>query len=740
MNDFSRTSSNDKSGFKSLLPVVLVSGFSSQARQKAIGALAHCQSGSVVGTGTSSAALMFSQCLGSATTPLNLVTAMLPRWQHGWQAEEVALLLAKADFARSQGQSSEGAEGHSKEQTVLLLEVSAADSVLEIAEHLTDYLPDIQIAKCISVIDTLDFWKNFGSADELHGDPATSEQRTAAEILVEHIEFSNVIFLCNTLKTPKEELQKLTELVSFLTTDAQVVVVAEDSTLSALGTPESAKNSPFDFQQTLESACWQGAVASLPQGILNSDTPDISAVRGGIFFECATFFASRPFHPERLWSFMLKEQELVRTKGFVWLASRQDFSSLWSQAGESCTLDPEGCWWLYTPEAQWPEDEEKRIAIKAGWHPEYGDRRQSLYILSKKGSNDRILSELKNCLLTNEELLLGEAMWAQFEDKFPLWPAEAGEVFSLEEVLAEKDLHGSHAPHVHGPDCGHAHHDHGHAHSHDHSHGHEEPHVHGPDCGHAHHDHEHDHSHGHEEPHVHGPDCGHAHHDHGHDHSHGHDHAEADGDDEESFFSGQRNTLSAEEDDALKAMTPAELMHCVEEGCEDGMFGNAVWAQEKLMQHVRADDPAGLAMCRYQLANLYCEIGETHRSLPLYREAIRFLQTMKDEEGWMLCECVFDYGKALMQVAEAQRALEVVSRGLGIANEASLLGWKAQFETAAGLIEKQEGHLKNAAELLNLAQQHWGELGEPAQKQKTIRVLAEVKAENLRQKLNSFRS
>ncbi len=58
--------------------------------------------------------------------------------------------------------------------------------------------------------------------------------------------------------------------------------------------------------------------------------------------------------------------------------------------------------------------------------------------------------------------------------------------------------------HVHGPGCGHDHHDH----------------VHGPDCGHDHaHGHSHDQKHGHTHDHKHE-----YHHDHGDKHGHKHDH------------------------------------------------------------------------------------------------------------------------------------------------------------------------------------------------------------------------
>ncbi len=116
----------------------------------------------------------------------------------------------------------------------------------------------------------------------------------------------------------------------------------------------------------------------------------------------------------------------------------------------------------------------------------------------------------------------------------PAPPVEDPEMAAAIERRRQRKAARAETAHVHGPDCGHDHHDHGHdhghAHDHDHGHDHGHDHAHGHDHGHGH-DHEphhatgHDHDHGH----VHGPDCGHDHahdhdHDHGHgDHGHGHD-------------------------------------------------------------------------------------------------------------------------------------------------------------------------------------------------------------------------
>ena len=51
------------------------------------------------------------------------------------------------------------------------------------------------------------------------------------------------------------------------------------------------------------------------------------------------YVARRPFHPERLWALVQKTWKgVLRSKGFIWLASRHDWIGIWSQAGEAGVL------------------------------------------------------------------------------------------------------------------------------------------------------------------------------------------------------------------------------------------------------------------------------------------------------------------------------------------------------------------------------------------------------------------
>lgn len=57
-----------------------------------------------------------------------------------------------------------------------------------------------------------------------------------------------------------------------------------------------------------------------------------------------TFRSDRPFHPHRLNTALENMQGLLRSKGFCWIASRDDIAAIWSQAGPNLTIEPAQFW------------------------------------------------------------------------------------------------------------------------------------------------------------------------------------------------------------------------------------------------------------------------------------------------------------------------------------------------------------------------------------------------------------
>jgi G3E family GTPase len=133
--------------------------------------------------------------------------------------------------------------------------------------------------------------------------------------------------------------------------------------------------------------------------------------------------ARRPFHPARFHAAMQQDWpgNVLRSKGYFWLASRHDLAGHWSQAGGLVRHGPAGWWWSAVPESKWPEDPDRRAAIRADFDGRYGDRRQQIVFIGQHLEADAMRARLDACLLDDAELAAGPDAWRGLPDPFPAW-------------------------------------------------------------------------------------------------------------------------------------------------------------------------------------------------------------------------------------------------------------------------------------------------------------------------------
>ena len=140
-------------------------------------------------------------------------------------------------------------------------------------------------------------------------------------------------------------------------------------------------------------------------------------------FSSFAFRDQRPFHPNRFWRWINARfpNNIVRSKGFFWLASRPDQALFWSQAGGSLRYDSAGTWWAAIPaeeREQMPEFHAAFESLQKRWSPIWGDRKNELVFIGQDMDKERIYAGLERCLLQDWEI----EMWREgepFEDPFP---------------------------------------------------------------------------------------------------------------------------------------------------------------------------------------------------------------------------------------------------------------------------------------------------------------------------------
>jgi G3E family GTPase len=266
----------------------------------------------------------------------------------------------------------------------------------------------------VTVVDALNLLDGVSSGDELAelGMGADDEDdRTIASLLVEQIEFADVLVLNKCDLVDEQRLGEVRSLLRRLNPRARIVHTEH----GRVPLDEVLDTGRFDLDV---AASWGGGWAPPAAADLGSRTPETAEY--GI--SSVVWRADRPAHPARFLDMVSEGLEgVVRSKGFVWIASRHDWMGLFSQAGLQVEMEPVGPWLAASDPDDWDLDPDERAEVAQRWHPEWGDRRQELVLIGVDLDHDDVLARLDATLLDDDEMALGPEAWARLEDPLPEW-------------------------------------------------------------------------------------------------------------------------------------------------------------------------------------------------------------------------------------------------------------------------------------------------------------------------------
>ena len=303
----------------------------------------------------------------------------------------------------------------------LLIESTGISEPMPVAETFTFEDEDgeslshvAELDTMVTVVDAANFLKDFGSWDDLTDRKmglSEEDDRNIVDLLVDQIEFANVIIVNKTDLVTTEQVGLVKKIISQLNDTAKIL----ESTKSRVPTDTILGTGQFQLEAAQElSSEW----LTVPRGEEETETEEYG-------ISSFVFRSDRPFHPQRLWDAIGDDMEtglfqgVLRSKGIAWIASRHDWAYNWSQAGCSVLLEPAGFWWASAPEESWPEEEEVINEIKKRMVNEYGDRQQELVFIGQNLDQQHVTRVLSECQLTDEEYELGPPSWQHFNDPLP---------------------------------------------------------------------------------------------------------------------------------------------------------------------------------------------------------------------------------------------------------------------------------------------------------------------------------
>jgi len=301
----------------------------------------------------------------------------------------------------------------------LLIESTGISEPLPVAETFTFAdedgvsLSDVAtLDTMVTVVDAVNFLQNYREARSLQESGEfldEDDQRNVADLLVDQVEFSDVILISKTDLVKNDDIKKLTAILATLNTEARIIPIIDGQ----VPIEDILNTGLFDFERAQQAAGWLKEMRG--EHVPETEEFGISSF---------SYVARRPFHPSKFYAFLHSLEDygkLLRSKGYFWLASRPEYAGQWSQAGGIAHYGFGGMFWKAVPESQWPSDEDYLSSIKEKWVEPFGDMRQELVFIGQGIDEDEITAALDDCLLTEDELLRGKDYWYALEDPFPVW-------------------------------------------------------------------------------------------------------------------------------------------------------------------------------------------------------------------------------------------------------------------------------------------------------------------------------
>ena len=264
----------------------------------------------------------------------------------------------------------------------------------------------------VTVVDAVNFLKDYDEAKSLKDKGESlgeDDERSVADLLVDQIEFADVILISKTDLVANSEIERLKAIIKTLNTDAKIIPISNGD----VDLNEVLNTGKFDFEKAQQAPGWLKEMRG--EHVPETEEYGISSF---------SYEARRPFNPEKFYNFLHNTQQygkLIRSKGYFWLATRPQYAGQWSQAGGIARYGFAGLFWKAVPKKDWPTDEEYLENIKKTWVEPFGDMRQELIFIGQELQKEKIIAALDDCLLKEEEVLKGRSYWDKLKDPFPAW-------------------------------------------------------------------------------------------------------------------------------------------------------------------------------------------------------------------------------------------------------------------------------------------------------------------------------
>ncbi|SMD17710.1 zinc metallochaperone GTPase ZigA [Rhizobium sp. RU36D] len=267
----------------------------------------------------------------------------------------------------------------------------------------------------VTVVDCANLLKNYSSTDFLSDRGETAgegDSRTLVDLLVEQIEFADVVILNKVSTATPDEHDAARKIITGLNPDAKLI----ETDFGKVDLKDVLGTGRFDFAKAETHPLWYKELHGFKDHIPETEEYGIRSF---------VYRAKRPFDPMKFQDFINRSWPgVVRAKGFFWLATRPHHVGEISQAGALVRTGKMGLWWTSVPREQWPQDPSFLNMMKPYLDPVWGDRRQEIVFIGADPMDEaKIRAELDACLIDSPVFV--PELWRNLPDPFASWDRKA---------------------------------------------------------------------------------------------------------------------------------------------------------------------------------------------------------------------------------------------------------------------------------------------------------------------------
>ena len=300
----------------------------------------------------------------------------------------------------------------------IVIEASGICEPAPIAQTLCSYaqmvpqfaVDGLPVLDCIcSVVDALRLRDEFDGGEALeHHVP---KEEDLAALVIEQIEFSNIILLNKAAEVTPDELARIKSIIRAIQPTAEII----ETNYCDVAFEKILNTNLFDFDRTATSARWIQEVEDAHHHHDDDDDDDDDdhehhhhdhdhedghdhLAEFGI--DTYIYYARKPFDLGMFDEFVAAHwpKNVIRCKGMCYFAEEYDMCYLFEQAGKQFNLRKAGEWFATMPKEELMQLMADDAQLRADWDDQYGDRMQKLVFIGQHLDKQALKKALDNCL------------------------------------------------------------------------------------------------------------------------------------------------------------------------------------------------------------------------------------------------------------------------------------------------------------------------------------------------------